>query len=397
MVGRMLEVTRFGELALIQSTVLMLGNLGEAGLTLTTTKFVGRWKTSRPDKAGELMGRSLCFTAVSGVFLAVFLFAAGGNVAGFPESSFTLALAAGGLLLFDMLNRVQFGALSGLEVFREAAQIYLIRGALLLPCVWFGTQSGDLTGAVIAMAIVSLVTFIAGHAVLRRQCEMRSISLRSGRSFESGVFTTSASLWISTLLLTGSTWIVVVFLSQQPSGYTELGLFNAADRWKLALLFLPNVLFQVVLPMLSRSHEARDRRSCEQIVSSALASTVGITTVAAIAVFFFSPVLMTWYGSSFQPGIRVLALAALGSVVNAVYTVGSGVLWSLGAPTKMILIDVFKTLLLLGLCFSGFGTTAWSLTLAYLIAFSAGSFVVLAFVLQQLRMDKNHEPIARTT
>src|SRR5207245_251830 len=57
--GRMLGLAGFGQLALIQTTVLLLGNLGEAGLTLTTTKLTGRWRTSDPARAGRLMGWSL--------------------------------------------------------------------------------------------------------------------------------------------------------------------------------------------------------------------------------------------------------------------------------------------------------------------------------------------------
>jgi O-antigen/teichoic acid export membrane protein len=194
--------------------------------------------------------------------------------------------------------------------------------------------------------------------------------------------------------MTGSTWIVTVLLSRQEGGFAQLGLFNAADRWKIALLFVPTVLFQVVLPMLSRSHAAGDHRACSQIFSAAIASTVATTGIAALAVVWLSPVLMSWFGDSFSGGIGVLSLAALGSIVTALSTVGSGVLWSLGRPAQMLAIDCFKTFLLVGLCVGGLGTTAWNVALAYLLSAAASCVLVLMFAHRQLRTNQNYAGIS---
>jgi O-antigen/teichoic acid export membrane protein len=196
------------------------------------------------------------------------------------------------------------------------------------------------------------------------------------------------ALWISTLLAAGSTWVVTLLLSRQPSGLSELGLYHAADRWKAALLFLPNMLFQVTLPMLSHSQAAGDYRACSGIVSAALASTAGVTSVAALVVFGLSRVLMSSYGPGFAEGTSVLSLAALVAVLGAIYTVGSGVLWAIGRPTLMLRIDFLKTLLLLGLCWFGYATSAWNLMLASLLTFSVGSVVILLAVRRQLTLQK---------
>src|ERR1700694_904372 len=73
LLGRMLGVAPFGKVALIQATVILLGNLGEMGLALTTTKFVSRWRTIDPKRAGRLMGWTLRSTAVSALSVALLL------------------------------------------------------------------------------------------------------------------------------------------------------------------------------------------------------------------------------------------------------------------------------------------------------------------------------------
>ena len=48
-------------------------------------------------------------------------------------------------------------------------------------------------------------------------------------------------------------WLANAVLAHQPGGYGELGLFNAANQWRLALLLLPSVLIRVALPLMASS------------------------------------------------------------------------------------------------------------------------------------------------
>jgi O-antigen/teichoic acid export membrane protein len=293
-------------------------------------------------------------------------------------------LAGCGLLVFDMLNRVQFGALAGLEAFAGTARINLWRGLLTLPCVWLGIRFGNLFGAILAMAVVSFLTFVIGHLVLRKQCTVRSIRLGYRASLENGILTTSCALWISSLLLTGSGWAATLLLSRHSGGVAQLGIFNAAARWNTALLFLPNVLFQVVLPMLSHKNAEEDYQSCGRLISAVLAMNIFVTGLGALLIVALSPVLMNWYGSEFKGGSSVLSLAAVGAAVTAIYMVGSGALWGLGKPTQMVSVDLFRASLFMAMCLLGFASNAWNVMLAYLLSFSAGSAILMFYLYRQL-------------
>jgi O-antigen/teichoic acid export membrane protein len=170
-----------------------------------------------------------------------------------------------------------------------------------------------------------------------------------------------------------------------------LAIYNAADKWKIALLFLPQILFQVTLPMLSHSYAADKHRDCRRIVSAALLSTIGVTGGGAIVVVLLSRFLMSAYGPGFAGGATVLTLSALAAIVSAVYTVGSSALWALGKPSQMLRIDVAKTALLLGLCGAGYASSARKVAFAYLLAFSVGSVFVMLAVQRQLAIRKQPE------
>ncbi len=387
--GRQLGVNGFGQIALIQATVLMLGTFGEMGLSLTTTKFVGRWRTEYPDRAGSLIGWSLRITAMSAVCIAIAsaVFGPRLSMAGF--SGLTNEIRAGSvLLIFDMLGRVQMGALAGLEAFDSTARVNACRAVLMLPCVWVGTRAGGLFGAVAAMAFVSFAVFAVGHAVLRAKCRSLSIRLRYRASRQTGVLATSASLSATNLLMAGSTWVITLWLAGGRAGVGELGLFNAADKWKTALLFLPQMLFQVTLPMLSHAHAEGDYAACGRIVRGALVSTLAVTGAGALCMLSLSGTLMSSYGRDFTRGAGVLSIAAAAAVAGGLYTVGSGALWALGRPAQMVWIDLVRTVLLLGLSGFGFGSSASRMMLAFVIAQALACVVLLNAIRVCLRRQE---------
>jgi O-antigen/teichoic acid export membrane protein len=235
------------------------------------------------------------------------------------------------------------------------------------------------------MSFVSLATWLVGRQVLNRRCRALAIPVRRRSQLEPGVLSTSLSLWTGNLLLAGSTWAATAMLAHRPSGFTELGLFNAADKCKTALTFLPQMLFQVTLPMLSHRQAAGDTRGCMRIFTAALASTIAVSGTGALAIACFSRFLMASYGKGFPAGAGVLSLAAAGAVAMSLYTVGASALWALGKPAQMVGVDLFKTTLFLTLCWSGLASSAWNLTLAYLVSFTAGSIVIMLAARRQLR------------
>ena len=63
-------------------------------------------------------------------------------------------------------------------------------------------------------------------------------------------------------------WFTNTMLVNQPSGYAEMGVLNAANQWRTAILFLPGLIGQVVLPLLSSLQGTRDRASAPEFFSA---------------------------------------------------------------------------------------------------------------------------------
>lgn len=397
LLGRILGLEGFGNLALLQATIVMFGNFGEAGLSLTTTKFTSAWSKTDPPRAGRFIGWALLITAALAVLSAFVLFGAqrfltlSSSALGTREFA-----AAGAILIFDMLNRVQLGALAGIEAFSATARLQWLRGLLLLPVVYLGAHQAGLVGAIAGLGLVSLLVFAAGQMVLRKECAAVAVPLHYGRTSEKGVYGTSASLWAGSWLLSGSTWVVYVLMSKHSEGVTQVGLYNAADKFRIALVFLPQVLFQVILPMLSERRAAGDHAACRRIVAAALGGNAAITGTAAALVAFIAPGLMSAYGPAFARGANVLPLAAASAVAGGFYTIGGSALWAIGKPSQMLGIDILRTVLLLGLCVFGLAADARGVMLAWLISYSLAGALLLAVVYRQLQANFSANLVSTT-
>jgi O-antigen/teichoic acid export membrane protein len=110
-------------------------------------------------------------------------------------------------------------------------------------------------------------------------------------------------------------------LVNQPGGYAEMGIYSAANQWGNAIFFMPSVLAQVALPLLSNVNGERDDARYGKALRWNLALTATAATAVAVPVALAAPFIMRLYGSAFQQGSLVLvamSATALISCVNGV-------------------------------------------------------------------------------
>jgi O-antigen/teichoic acid export membrane protein len=118
-----------------------------------------------------------------------------------------------------------------------------------------------------------------------------------------------------------------------PNGYAEMGLFNAANQWRMAVLFLPTALGASLMPVLSSLHSEQRRPTYRKVIIINLILAGGISTAIAGAVALASPWISAMYGADFERAAPVIVLLcatavliSLGNVVGADMA-GRGKVW----------------------------------------------------------------------
>src|SRR5208337_4174580 len=130
----------------------------------------------------------------------------------------------------------------------------------------------------------------------------------------------SLPAFLASLLVVAGIWVCNALLARQPQGYAELGLYAAADKWRVTIVFVPTYVFAMVVPMLSNLHGEGDSAGFRKVFRANLQLNGSLALLAALVIAVFAAPIMAIYGSSFRGGrivLTVLAFSAVAEVLTA--------------------------------------------------------------------------------
>jgi O-antigen/teichoic acid export membrane protein len=201
-----------------------------------------------------------------------------------------------------------------------------VRGLLTFPLLIAGVWFFGLTGAVAATVVVGAVGWWLNQVALRSECAKARvlISYRGTRSDLPILWNFSLPAFLSAVMVAPVMWLANAVLANQPGGYGELGLFNAANQWRMALMLLPSVLLRVALPLMASSVDTRRSDDFGKTLLLTQSLTVAIVLPAGALLMFLADPIMGLYGKEFTHGAPVLIgvvcsimIASIGSSAGA--------------------------------------------------------------------------------
>ncbi len=339
-VARTLGKAGLGELGIIQNTVGIFGAFAGLGMGLTATKFVAEYRTKEPQRAGTMLGLSASVTWASGamMMLAMWLLAPwfAQHTLAAPQLAGPIRIGSV-LLLIGSVNGAQTGALAGFEAFKSIARINLVCGLLSFPLMVGGAWWFGLVGAVWGLVGSMAVNCVFSHLALRREAAAAGVpfsaNLQPGQWGVLWQFSLPSVL--CNVIFGPANWACSALLVNRPHGYEEMGVFNATSGWFNAVTFLPGVLAQVVLPLLSSQSAEADYGSQRKVVALAIKANAIAVIPVVLLVAGASPLIMSFYGGGFREGWPTLAVTVLTAGILAVQTppiqaiTASGRMWAL--------------------------------------------------------------------
>jgi O-antigen/teichoic acid export membrane protein len=319
LLARLLGQAGYGEFALIQSTLGMAGTFAVFGLGVTGSRYVSQLQRTEPERAGRIIGMTITCALLTGIVFSSILFTAApwlcGTVA--HAARLTLSVRLGcGIVLFTALDSAQCGVLYGFESFRLLTRTSAIKALISIPVLAAGIILGGLNGAVLGLGTTAAVGCLINRAVIRDQCRLRGIKI---------IYSVAASerqiLWaysfpalVSAIAATPAMWLANMILVRTTSGYLELGLFNAANQWRVALAYIPATFSQFALPILSSIDRSRLHG---RTVLMSLVWVTGATGVVAIIGGVFGRQLLALFGRSFTVGTGLLSILLITAVISS--------------------------------------------------------------------------------
>jgi O-antigen/teichoic acid export membrane protein len=314
--ARVLGKDAFGQFSFLQGTVATAATFAGFGLGLAATRYVAAYRQEDPTRAGSfihfVMTVSTAVSALASVSMAVSAPYLAAHVFHLPQLTTSIRWAA--LYLFCLtVNGVQTGILAGFESFRAVANVNITRGVstllLTLPLVWFWRLDGAVLATALAGALACGMSLLQVASVTKTQAIPCVRSMDWGHAKVLWSFALPAVL--GGILVSPVTWLASLWLSRQPGGYGELGLFGAANQWRSAVSFIPAILSQPILPLLT-SMATGNRRSFNRLVMFSALLNGGAAALVSVLMLITMPIIAMIYGKNYEglSGVLIPMLAA---------------------------------------------------------------------------------------
>jgi O-antigen/teichoic acid export membrane protein len=317
--ARILGKFGYGQLGMINSTVVLFSTFAGLGLGITATKYIAQLYQTDPERTGRIMGLTNLFGLASGVVMCIILFVMApwlaSNTLAAPNLAPTLQIASL-LLIFNTIVGIQSGSIAGFGAFKDLARIAIIQGLISSTLTITGVYFFGLIGAVTAMIINSLINVILYKLTINNLVKRFKIKIDYLRSWREKdvIWRLSVPTMFANVMFGPVIWIANTIIINTPGGYAQLGIFNAAYQWQSMLAFLPGVMGRVLLPMIASNDGKNEKLEAINVFAS-----WAVVIVIALPLIAFPEIISFFYGNSYNSTvfIQVIALVMFVSCITS--------------------------------------------------------------------------------
>lgn len=394
MVARILGQEIYGEFSIIRSTVNMFMMFAGFSLGITATKHIAEYKNRDPERASRILTLSALFAVATASLVAIIVFSFSSWLAENTINAPHLAneLRIGSFILWvSAINGAQTGALVGFEAFRTVAKINIYLGFFSAISLIASTYLYGLHGAVLALALNISINWIINNYAIRQELKKYNMSFFATDWWKerSVIWKFSLPATLGGLMVSPVVWLCNAMLVNQPNGYNEMGIFDVANQWFLAILFIPGLVGKISLPILSNLSGNNKNSQYSKVFRISLIMNGGIALVVAIIVSWLSPWILGSYGEGFSKGYTVLIFLAFSAVLVSINNVVGQVIISKNKMWTGLFFNAMWafSMITFGWYFIANGMGAEGLAMAYLISYGLHSLWQMIYVKYFLNIE----------
>lgn len=358
LISRGFGIEAVGQFAVAYGTLVSAGMLAATGVSLMAIRNIAAEVERAPAFAGRIAGLALMLAAACGLLLsAVFYVFSDAIAAGMlnqPEMAPYLRVIAP-VILLNAMGQVQLSILSGLQRFRSIARLNIVYGVALIVSVPSGLYLGGLTGCFVAMALAAMGLNAMAFPTMRRALAEHGIAITFAGALSEWKLITGFAVpaLLASVVFEPVNWICTAIIVSTPNGLAEVGVYYIAMQLETLLLFVPQIVVQVIVPMLSNGFGAQDRGR----VTSVLGMSIGTNLVIALGFVAVMALFGHWVLALFRIDIEAHGLVFLFAVANAA-------VMALAAPLGPIPAS------------SGYTWTGLAITACWATTFIAGTWLM---------------------
>lgn len=382
--ARLLGKFGYGQLGMINSTVILFSTFAGLGLGITATKYIAQFHKSDPERTGRIIGLTNLFGIVSGLIMFIILFTIApllaSNTLGAPNLAPILRIASL-LLIFNTIVGIQAGSLAGFGAFKNLARIALFQGVISASLIITGVYFFGLMGIVTAMVINSMINLILYKITINNLVKGFKIKIDYLKSWQEKdiIWKLSFPTMLSSVMVGPVIWIANIIIINTSGGYSQLGIFTAADQWRSVLYFLPAVIGNVLLPMLAANRNEKN----EKLEAINVFSSWVIVIIIALPIIAFPEIISFFYGEGYNSNVFIQVIALM-MFVSCITSYRDGISRKLVVKNLMwwgFLDNIIWAIFLISSVIILKELGALALALAYIIAYISNTLLFIPFYL----------------
>jgi len=322
-VARIFGPLQFGTYSLANTTAVMLSGIGGLGFGEAIQKFLAENFRRSRDTAVSASGLAIW---ISMLFTFVFLVAAWflrdlwapDGLVGTGDSIGVFGLCL--LVAFgNVAMSLSVNIFSGIQVFRIVSMLGALQALLafaLTPALGYAL---GIEGALIATIAGSVVCLCLAVMAIIRTDPRLLVPHPSGVRHLPQIAGVAAPTWIASLIMNPVTVLAWAYLSSQPGGGHELGLFNAANALKMLVAVLPGILGPAIAPaLMEEGGRHGSEESYRRLHDDCFYALLVLGLPPTIIAIGFGDLIFKIYGADFSESYRLFAPLAAGVCIGVV-------------------------------------------------------------------------------
>lgn len=343
-VARLLTKEVYGQLGIIRSTIQLFVGLSAFGIGATATKHIAQYRNSDPRMAVRIYCIANIFVLLMGIVASIVLISTAGVIAidklNAPELTTDIRIA-GVILFFTLINGAQTGTLSGFEDFKRIAATNLIMGCSEIILLCLGAKFFGLVGAILGFGFTYFIAWCYNTYHIRKHIRKLGVSvmdtIKTLRFSDFKIiYSFSLPIAMSSWINMGAYWWVKTWVIQH-AGFGNMANYDVAEQWKSQLLFIPGIVANVLLPILSNTtNNSHDRSTAIKIN---LRINIVITGILFLFICLFGHAILSLYGKEYT-NLIPLYILAFAAIIDSVSNLCGTVIISSGQAYRVLIYNV---------------------------------------------------------
>lgn len=374
--ARILGTSHFGELGIVRSTIGMFVVLGASGLGYTANKYIAEFRAkNQKDKISNIYNLTFCFGTAIGLLITISVFLSAKYISDvlLKNSHLYLSIELGAILLFmSIFNSVQNGVITGFERFKVVAINTFISSFFESLGIVAGAYFYGIEGAIVGYGLSFVIWAILNYLSIRKIFLEENIVIvhkwLTKKDF-SVIWNFSIPAMMNTIMVVPSFWWLKTMLVNYDD-FGSLGVYEAADQWKVIILFIPGAIANILLPIFSNIQGSGNSDSFSKTLKFSVMINGGTALLLFFLVYVLKDLVMSFYGKGYE-NTSTLVILCFSTIFSSIAQVLTLSLISIAKVWISFMFNLIWAIILLGSAYImleyglGASALAWANVIAY--------------------------------